>query len=65
MMFNMRQAALSVIVISAILVASFFAISLAQEPLAQASNMTNATMAGNATSAGNMTNATTAGNATD
>jgi hypothetical protein len=66
-MFNKRETALSVMAIAAILVASFFAISLVQHASAQnatnmtsagGANKTNATDPPNATSGANMTNAT-------
>jgi hypothetical protein len=63
-MFNKRETALSVIVVAAVLVASFFAISFVQQALAQgnmsgsASNMTSAGGAMKNATGGAMMNAT-------
>jgi hypothetical protein len=50
LMFNKLETTLSVLVVSAILVASFFAIGFVQQALAQGSNMSSG--GGNTTSAG-------------
>jgi uncharacterized membrane protein len=60
LMFNKLETTLSALVVSAILVASFFAIGFVQQALAQGSNMSSS--GGNATSAGsNMSNPATSG----
>ena len=50
-MFNKHEAVLSAMVVSVLLVASFFAISFVQQALAQGGNMSSSG-GGNATSAG-------------
>jgi hypothetical protein len=73
LMFNNRETALSAMVIAAVLVASFFAISFVEQALAQgnASSSMNSTAGGamnktggNMTSAGGATNSSAGGNAT-